>query len=1352
MNAVYRIIWSAVTQSWTVVSELTAACGKQKSATSLALSSSVVLGFSLFSPLSHATAYTEVVKAPFTLVDGDTITVSGDSSTAPDGDKNYGTYATSGNTLDSTGLLTVSSNGRNSHGIFSNGGATNLENAHVTTNGDYAMGLYAGLGGIINSTGLATINTSGTRSDAVESYGKGGVINLHDAQLTTTGEGAAGVRVIYGGEFNSTGTTTIKTSGKYSTAVNSDGKLNLNNTDITTTGDGAYGFYASAGTLTSKGKAIINTSGNKSVGIEAGNTSTVTLADIQVTTTGDNSAGIQQQTTGVLNINGGSITTLGASSHGLALTYGSIKTIDGTLNNILPTIKVTGAGSAMVDAGGPYNGVRSQLTLKNQTLDISGAAAPNTWGAKAEAGGLVSFVGGSTGGTGLWATGAGSSVDLSGTNAAGSRVLLDTRGTLNIDPTGSTIGSLEGDTTGIVSSATAGGALTLGSNNATNNGSLLDNANYAGKFSNIGALTKNGTLTQILSGTGNTVGSVDVTGGTLRFEQAGAFTTTGNYTTRAGATTDIGKADSTLVVGGAFTQEKDSALKVTLGASPDITADTASLNGNITVTGFADGGAGPAKASEVTNNVYTLIHTANGITGNFVNNPLTSAGLDYLLYDGYLSANGKDYNLGGFRLAWSQGLQKSSGNFTVHDNTAFDVDTVLADQAVPAGGFIGGWDGKSLTKAGNGLLALSALNTYTGKTTLNAGTLRTDVADSIASSSELNINGGVFDLNGNDQRVNRLGGTGGEVQLNGGTLTANNAAATDNTTFAGDIVDGSTKGGLTKTGDGSLTLSGKTGWTGDTHIDGGELVLDGSNGGAQLVSNIIAKDNTALSLRNGASLTGSIDPTDVNIDKASTWNMTADSLVDDVNLAGTLNFVAPSTLPMSAGHTLTANNWNGQDGTVVLNTVLGDDTSVTDKLLVNGNTSGNTFVKVNNLGGSGAQTVEGIRVVEVKGLSDGTFTKSGRIVAGAYDYSLMKKGSDWYLSSLYTTPITPTTPDTPATPDTPVLRDTPVVRPESASYTANLAAANTMFITELHDRLGETQYTDALTGEKKVTSLWLRQVGGHNSWTDSSGQLDTQSNRYVTQLGGEIAQWSTDGLQRWHLGAMAGYGNNSSNTHSDVTGYHSKGTVDGYSAGLYATWYQNDETKQGVYLDSWAQYGWFNNHVEGQDIQGESYKSSGITASLETGYTHKLGEFAGSQGSLNEWFIQPQAQAIWMGVKADDHRESNGTRVSGEGDGNLQTRLGVRTYLKGHNKIDDGKNRTFQPFVEVNWIHNTQEFGTQMDGMSMQQSGARNIGEIKTGVEGQLSPRLNLWGNVGTQVGEKGYKDTSAMVGVKYSF
>lgn len=123
-----------------------------------------------------------------------------------------------------------------------------------------------------------------------------------------------------------------------------------------------------------------------------------------------------------------------------------------------------------------------------------------------------------------------------------------------------------------------------------------------------------------------------------------------------------------------------------------------------------------------------------------------------------------------------------------------------------------------------------------------------------------------------------------------------------------------------------------------------------------------------------------------------------------------------------------------------------------------------------------------------------------------------------------------------------------------------------------------------------------------------------------------------------------------------------------------------------------------------------------------------------------------------MGTKADEHREVNGTRVSGQGDGNIQTRLGVRAYLKGHHAIDNGKDRDFEPFVEINWIHNTEDFGTAMNGSEVKQAGAKNIGEMKLGVEGQISKKLNMWGNVGQQMCDKGYSDTSVILGVKYNF
>ena len=630
-------------------------------------------------------------------------------------------------------------------------------------------------------------------------------------------------------------------------------------------------------------------------------------------------------------------------------------------------------------------------------------------------------------------------------------------------------------------------------------------------------------------------------------------------------------------------------------------------------------------------------------------------------------------------------------------------------------------------------------NSYSGNTDIVAGALKMGNDNVLGKSHLLTIHsGGKFDMNGHSQSLQNI------------------------VTEAGSILDFN-QGSLTVTsGWGGRTIDGDLTGAGQLIVDGAQLIISGSGAGMTADTTINSGNITLLSADGLGS--GNVNITD-NHAALMLGKDGATASVNNYHI-GTLNNNGRVTLGHSdanykpvAGTTLTVNgNYTANNGHISLNSALGNDTSASDKMVVTGDTSGNTEVSVTNAGGQGDYTQTGIEIINVAGKSDGIFTQKGRIVGGAYDYSLVRgtgaNSRNWYLTNVKP-PVDPTDPVAPIDPVAPVQppeNTARVNRPEAGSYIANIAAANTLFNTRLHDRLGETQYVDALTGEKKVTSLWLRQVGSHNNWRDGSGQLKTQSNSYVAQLGGDVAQWSSDGLNRGHLGLMAGYGNNHNSTRSSVTNYTSKGSLNGYSVGTYATWFANDEDKTGLYVDSWLQYSWFNNQVNGQKLASESYKSKGLTASLETGYTLKMGEFSGSQGTLNEWFIQPQAQATWMGVKADNHRENNGTRISSDGDGNVQTRLGMRAYLKSHHAMDDNKGRTFEPFIEANWRHNTRSYSVSMDNARLSQAGARNIGEVKVGIEGQINPRLNMWGNVGTQVGDKGYNDSSATIGIKYNF
>ncbi len=602
----------------------------------------------------------------------------------------------------------------------------------------------------------------------------------------------------------------------------------------------------------------------------------------------------------------------------------------------------------------------------------------------------------------------------------------------------------------------------------------------------------------------------------------------------------------------------------------------------------------------------------------------------------------------------------------------------------------------------------------------------------------------------------------GVLDLQGSSLVSKQYAALDFTnqgnsrtgaiaTFGDSSLHGNTAAILATNSVGQIDMINST-----ARSDMGILANIGSNAE-------ITVDASQKSVLSGTTSVVTGSTLNILLSDGASWISGGDSTVTNLLLDNGNLVISGPDATRNVGNVVTVTgDYRGNNGNIEFNTVLAGDDSTTDKLIVQGNTSGKTFVTVNKAGGSGAQTLNGIELIHVDGLSDGEFTQTGRIAAGAYDYTLGRgtgtNSGNWYLTSGKNTPDPLPNPEPTPTP-TPDSKPEPApggydndLRPEAGTYTANMAAANTMFVTRLHERLGQMQYTDVMTGETKNTSMWMRHEGGHNRWRDGTGQLKTQGNRYVVQLGGDIAQWGRGETDRWHLGVMAGYGNDHNNTDSVRTGYRSKGSVNGYSTGLYATWFANDETHNGAYLDTWAQYGWFDNHVKGDGLPGESWKSKGLTASLETGYTWKAGEFSGSHGSLNEWYIQPQAQIVWMGVKADEHSENNGTRVESTGDNNVRTRLGVKTWIKGHNKMDDGKSREFSPFVEVNWLHNTRDFGTRMNGVTVHQDGARNIGEVKTGVEGQINTHLNLWGNVGVQIGDKGYNDTSAMLGLKYTF
>ncbi|MDA5549816.1 autotransporter outer membrane beta-barrel domain-containing protein [Yersinia massiliensis] len=695
--------------------------------------------------------------------------------------------------------------------------------------------------------------------------------------------------------------------------------------------------------------------------------------------------------------------------------------------------------------------------------------------------------------------------------------------------------------------------------------------------------------------------------------------------------------------------------------------------------------------------------TETGSTLNFNSGNLTVTNGGQV--DGALSGSGELSLMGG-TLAITQG------------NSGFTGSTDIASGATAHLYQVQGLGSGAITN--NGLLNLDNTSGMLQNSLAGSGNVQLTNSANVQLAADNSGYTGLFTTDaGTALTAYNAGNLGGSSIANSGELILDTASVWDLT----NSISGS--GTLVKRGSGTVKIDSGTVSAGLTTIEDGLLQLGSSAAISTLSVNEspLARSLVVTLASNVANLVSDVLIT-------STGSLGGYGQVTG-NVENRGNLIMPNALTGGDFGTFTIDgNYTGDNGTVVFNTILAGDASITDRLVITGNTAGQSFVTVNNIGGNGARTSEGIKIIDVGGDSAGQFTLNGRAVAGAYEYFLYQGGvsspadGDWYLRT-----------------------QADDRRPEPASYTANLAAANSMFVSSLADRAGETLYTDIFTGEEKSTSLWLRNEGSHNRSRDDSGELKTQDNRYVMQLGGDVAQWSRNTQDLWRVGVMAGYANSSSSSVAQGTGYRSTGSANGYSLGVYGTWFEQGREATGVYVDSWLQYSWFNNEVSGEGLTTEKYDSKGFSASVESGYTFQVG-----QSEHQNYFIQPKAQMVWMGVKADSHTETNGTVVTGEGNNNIQTRLGVKAFISPIPKEDKGSTPTFKPYVEANWIHNTKDFGTTLDGMTVKQAGAGNVAELKVGVEGQINNKLNLWGNVGQQVGNNGYSDSSITLGVKYHF
>lgn len=193
-----------------------------------------------------------------------------------------------------------------------------------------------------------------------------------------------------------------------------------------------------------------------------------------------------------------------------------------------------------------------------------------------------------------------------------------------------------------------------------------------------------------------------------------------------------------------------------------------------------------------------------------------------------------------------------------------------------------------------------------------------------------------------------------------------------------------------------------------------------------------------INIHNSGVMSGNVTTAgDVNVMPGGTLRVAKTTIGGNLENGGTVQMNSEGGKP---GNVLTVNgNYTGNNGLMTFNATLGGDNSPTDKMNVKGDTQGNTRVRVDNIGGVGAQTVNGIELIEVGGNSAGNFAlTTGTVEAGAYVYTLAKgKGNDeknWYLTSKWDGVTPADTPDPINNPPVVDPEGPSVYRPEAGSY------------------------------------------------------------------------------------------------------------------------------------------------------------------------------------------------------------------------------------------------------------------------------------------------------------------------------
>jgi outer membrane autotransporter protein len=1230
----------------------------------------------------------------------------------------------------------------------------------LTANNNYT-------GGTTIAGGTLQLGNGGTSGAIVGNVANNGTLNFNRTDSVTFAGLISGSGVV---NQNGTGATILTANNTYTggTAITA-GTLQLGNGGTTgaivgnVANDGALVFNRS-NTLALAGQI----SGSGSVS-QIGTGTTVLTGDNTYTGGTTISAGTLQ-----LGNGGGSGAILGNVTNNGALAFNRSDTVafpglisgSGAVNQI-------GAGTTILTADNTYTG---GTTISAGTLQLGNGGTSGAILGNVVDNGALAFNR--------------SDVQTFAGQISGS-------GVVNQIGTGTTILTANNTYTG--GTAISAGTLQLGNGGTTgailgdvaNNGALTFNRSdvqtFVGQISGGGVVNQIGTGTTILTADNTYTGGTTISAGALQLGNGG---TTGSI---LGNVVDNGvlafnRSDTMTLAG----QISGSGVVNQIGTGTTVLTGNNSYTGGTTIAAgtlqLGSGGASGAIVGNVANNGVLAFNRSDTfalpgqISGSGAVNQM-GAGVTILAADNTYTG-GTTVSAGTLQLGNGGTSGAILGDVANNGTLTFNRSDF---QTFP--GQISG--SGMVNQIGAGTTILTADNTYTGGTTISAGTLQLGnggVTGAILGDVE---NNGALTFNRSDVQTfaGQITGSGAVNQIGAGTtiLTANNTYTGGTTISAGTLQlgDGGATGGIVGNvaNNGALSFNRSDAVTFAGLISGSGTVNQNGSGATILTAQNTYGGPTNVNsgvLRAGAASTLSPNSA-VNMAAAGTLDLNGYSqTVAGVTNAGLIN-MGTATTP---GTTLTTPNYVGQGGRIAMNTLLGGDGSPSDRLVINGGTaSGSSSLIVTNAGGAGAVTT-GNGILLVDAVNGGTTAASaftlgnagGYVAAGPYAYTLQRSSVDgsglqnWYLRSTVDcaaapsnpackdpeppVPPNPPVPPVPPNPPTPVPPAPPNYRPEVSTAVATPELAlryGSTFLDSLHERIGEARYALPSTPAGSNSLVWGRVIGvtgernGSNSGILGSRGPDYDYKIYGLQSGVDLYRRANANGSMDHAGAYVAFGRAT----ADVD------HLDGRSAGQAA---MNGVTLGG-YWTHIGKEGWYVDAV----IQGTRYdvdngrspagynldtRGFGFATSLEGGYPFRLND---------EWVIEPQAQLVFQNVNLNDANDG-AAKIRFNDVDSLRGRLGVR--LARTVELDpgpDGK-RVATTWVRASLVNEfltnpTTEFSSQNGYVPFRADMKGASVQLNLGADVGVKRNVSVYGSVGSEISLRGDgQNFNGKLGVKIAF